>query len=41
MYETFKCPICKQEFSNPEELRQHRLNVHKGQIIERELDSQK
>ncbi|MGE5555696.1 MAG: hypothetical protein ACM3UY_05460 [Methanocella sp.] len=31
MYETYKCSICKLEFQNPEELRQHRMNVHKGQ----------
>ncbi|MGD6851221.1 MAG: C2H2-type zinc finger protein [Candidatus Bathyarchaeia archaeon] len=36
MYETYKCPICKKEFSNPEELRQHRMNEHKGQSTEPE-----
>ncbi|MCW3982942.1 MAG: hypothetical protein NWE96_02985 [Candidatus Bathyarchaeota archaeon] len=32
MYETYKCPICKTEFQNPEELRQHRLATHKGHM---------
>jgi hypothetical protein len=31
IYEKFKCSICKVEFSNPEELRLHRMNEHKGQ----------
>jgi hypothetical protein len=30
MYETFKCPICKTEFPNPEKLREHRMSAHKG-----------
>lgn len=39
MYDIFKCPICKLEFSNPEELRQHRMNMHKGQSKEVPLGS--
>ncbi len=30
-YERFKCSICGAEFSNPEELRVHRMIEHKGQ----------
>lgn len=32
---TYKCPLCKGEFSNPNELREHRLTKHKSvfQII--------
>jgi hypothetical protein len=30
MYETFKCPICKAEFTDPEKLREHRMSAHKG-----------
>ncbi len=34
IYETYKCPICKIEFSNPKELREHRLKVHKNVLSE-------
>jgi hypothetical protein len=39
MYETYKCPICKAEFSTPEERRQHRMNQHKGQSRETNIGS--
>jgi DNA-directed RNA polymerase subunit RPC12/RpoP len=36
-YMTYKCPICKAEFSDPEELRRHRLTVHKNVLSEVKL----
>lgn len=39
MNETFKCPICKAELTNPEELRQHRMTKHKGNLREVRLGS--
>jgi hypothetical protein len=30
----FICPFCKDEFSNPEQLRQHRLGNHRNAINE-------
>ena len=36
-YLTYKCPICNAEFSNPEELRRHRLIEHKNVIHENKL----
>jgi hypothetical protein len=35
-YERFICSICGAEFSNPEELRLHRLNEHKGKSREKQ-----
>jgi hypothetical protein len=32
MFETFKCPICKADFSTPEDLRIHRMCKHKGPL---------
>ena len=34
MFETFKCPICKADFSTPEDLRIHRMDKHKGSLHE-------
>ncbi|XES77265.1 MAG: C2H2-type zinc finger protein [Candidatus Bathyarchaeia archaeon] len=30
----YECPICKAEFSNPNELREHRLKEHKNIVRE-------
>ncbi len=29
----FKCRICTAKFNNPEELRVHRMNEHKGHYL--------
>ena len=36
-YMRYNCPICKIEFSNPEELRVHRLKEHKTVLSEVKL----
>ena len=28
--QVFRCPICRKTLMNPEELRLHRRNIHKG-----------
>jgi hypothetical protein len=37
IYEHFKCPICKMEFENPDQLREHRMKMHKGQSTKKAL----
>ena len=36
-FDSYKCPICKTEFANPEELREHRLKDHKNIFSEMKL----
>jgi len=31
--ETYKCRLCPEKFSNPEELRIHRVVNHKGHML--------
>ena len=31
--EVFKCRLCKTGFASPEELRLHRMNAHKGHML--------
>jgi len=32
--EIFKCPTCRSDFFNPEELRQHRIRDHRNAFAE-------
>lgn len=37
IYETYKCPIYKNEFPNPKDFKEHRLKVHKNMLSELKL----
>ncbi|NLB75937.1 MAG: hypothetical protein GX799_05650 [Crenarchaeota archaeon] len=30
--QVFRCPICRKSLANPEQLRQHRINKHRGTV---------